>query len=162
VEEGWGWLFVAVEHWNAECMGWHVCKQGTRFAALEPISQGLMTTVGSVAADAVKGRLILHNNGLKNVSTLGEHYMSDLLDQRGRGDDHGGPEGDHTPGVFSEPQIDAGECQGFPHGRTTIRKASKISGSRDSDLRIRGASMSPREPSAPRWRLSNSAAENVN
>jgi putative transposase len=38
VEEGWGWLFVAVEHWNAECVGWHVCKQGTRFAALEPVS----------------------------------------------------------------------------------------------------------------------------
>ena len=37
VEEGWGWTFVAVEHWNAECVGWHVCKQGTRFAALEPI-----------------------------------------------------------------------------------------------------------------------------
>ena len=46
VEEGWGWIFVAVEHWNAECVGWHVCKQGTRFAALEPISQGLMATVG--------------------------------------------------------------------------------------------------------------------
>jgi len=25
VEEGWGWTFVAVEHWNAECVGWHVC-----------------------------------------------------------------------------------------------------------------------------------------
>ena len=46
VEAGWGWLFVVVEHWNAECMGWHVCKQGTRFAALEPISQGLMATAG--------------------------------------------------------------------------------------------------------------------
>jgi hypothetical protein len=22
VEEGWGWLFVTVEHWNAECLGW--------------------------------------------------------------------------------------------------------------------------------------------
>lgn len=34
VKEGWGWLFVAVEHWNAECGGWHVCKQ----AALRPWS----------------------------------------------------------------------------------------------------------------------------
>jgi len=32
--EGWGWTFLALEHWNAECLGWHVCKQGTRFAAL--------------------------------------------------------------------------------------------------------------------------------
>ena len=31
VEEGWGLIFVAVEHWNAECVGWHVCKQRTRF-----------------------------------------------------------------------------------------------------------------------------------
>ena len=30
-----------VDHWNAECVGWHVCKVGNRFAALEPIAQGL-------------------------------------------------------------------------------------------------------------------------
>ena len=29
---GWGWIFAAVEHWNAECVGWHVCKVGSRFA----------------------------------------------------------------------------------------------------------------------------------
>jgi putative transposase len=52
VEDGWGWLFVAVEHWNAEGGGWHVCPQGTRFAALKPISQGLMATVGKGGADA--------------------------------------------------------------------------------------------------------------
>ena len=30
VDDGWGWIFTAVEHWNAECVGWHV--QGHRFA----------------------------------------------------------------------------------------------------------------------------------
>ena len=25
VDDGWGW--IAVEHWNAECVGWHVCKR---------------------------------------------------------------------------------------------------------------------------------------
>ena len=39
--DGWGWIFTAVEHWNAECVGWHVCKRGDRFAALQPISMGL-------------------------------------------------------------------------------------------------------------------------
>ncbi len=34
-EDGWGWIFPAVDHWNAECVGWHVCKKGDRFAALE-------------------------------------------------------------------------------------------------------------------------------
>ena len=41
LDDGWGWIFTAVEHWNAECVGWHVCKVGSRFAALEPIAQGL-------------------------------------------------------------------------------------------------------------------------
>ena len=35
VDDGWGWIFTAVEHWNAECAGWHVCKRGDRFAALQ-------------------------------------------------------------------------------------------------------------------------------
>ena len=41
LDDGWVWIFAAVEHWNAECVGWHVCKIGSRFAALEPIAQGL-------------------------------------------------------------------------------------------------------------------------
>ena len=41
VDDGWGWVFTAIEHWNAECVGWHVCKRGDRFAALQPISMGL-------------------------------------------------------------------------------------------------------------------------
>ena len=30
VDDGWGWIFTAVEHWNAECVGWHVCKRWCR------------------------------------------------------------------------------------------------------------------------------------
>ena len=75
VEEGWGWLFVAVEHWNAECMGWHVCKQGTRFAALEPISQGLMATAGSVAADAGRGLSLRMDHGTQYLS---DHFQNQL------------------------------------------------------------------------------------
>ena len=38
LDDGWVWIFAAVEHWNAECVGWHVCKIGSRFAhlGLEP------------------------------------------------------------------------------------------------------------------------------
>ena len=49
VDDGWGWIFTAVEHWNAECVGWHVCKRGDRFAALQPISMGLAGLYGSTA-----------------------------------------------------------------------------------------------------------------
>ncbi len=75
VEDGWVWLFVAVEHWNVECMGWHVCKQGTRFAALEPISQGLMTTVGSVAADAGRGLALRMDHGTQYLS---DHFQNQV------------------------------------------------------------------------------------
>ena len=47
VDDGWGWIFTAVEHWNAECVGWHVCKRGDRFAALQPISMGLAGLYGT-------------------------------------------------------------------------------------------------------------------
>ena len=30
-DDGWVWTFAAVDHWNAECVGWHVCKVGNRF-----------------------------------------------------------------------------------------------------------------------------------
>ena len=30
-EDGWVWTFAAVDHWNAECVGWHVCKVGEPF-----------------------------------------------------------------------------------------------------------------------------------
>ena len=45
LDDGWGWIFTAIEHWNAECVGWHVCKRGDRFAALQPISMGLARSV---------------------------------------------------------------------------------------------------------------------
>ena len=41
VDDGWGWIFTAVEHWNAECVGWHVCKRGDRFAACSRSPWGL-------------------------------------------------------------------------------------------------------------------------
>ena len=50
VDDGWGWVFTAIEHWNAECVGWHVCKRGDRFAALQPISMGLARLYASTSA----------------------------------------------------------------------------------------------------------------
>ena len=41
VDDGWGWIFTAIEHWNAECVGWHVCKRGDRFAAFSRSPWGL-------------------------------------------------------------------------------------------------------------------------
>lgn len=39
IREGWVWVFVAVDHHNSECLGWHVCKIGDKQAAYEPVAQ---------------------------------------------------------------------------------------------------------------------------
>ncbi|MEX3583486.1 MAG: hypothetical protein VB137_14630 [Burkholderia sp.] len=41
VDEGLVWIFAAVDHCDAACVGIHVTKVGDRFAALEPIRQGV-------------------------------------------------------------------------------------------------------------------------
>lgn len=41
VNKGWVWIFAAVDHFDACCVGIHVVKTGNRFAALQPIAQGL-------------------------------------------------------------------------------------------------------------------------
>ena len=63
LDDGWGWIFAAVEHWNAECVGWHVCKAGSRFAALDPIAQGLERLYGSLDADVARGLALRMDHG---------------------------------------------------------------------------------------------------
>jgi len=41
VEDGWVWFFGVIEHWNAECLGWHTTKKGDRFAAIEALTQAV-------------------------------------------------------------------------------------------------------------------------
>jgi len=50
-EEGICWIFTAVDHYSCEVVGRHVCKRGDRFAALQPVSQGLLKHFGGVTAD---------------------------------------------------------------------------------------------------------------
>ena len=55
VEDGSVWTFAAVDHWNGECVGRHVCKVRNRFAALEPVAQGLRRRFDSVATYVARG-----------------------------------------------------------------------------------------------------------
>ena len=48
-EGGLGWNFVGVVHFNTECVGYHVCKEGTRHEVLN--AMGLTQIFGSVEAD---------------------------------------------------------------------------------------------------------------
>lgn len=61
-QDGWVWLFDLVEHWNGECLGWHVCKIGNRFAAWEPLAQAIAGTLGGVQ-NAARGIELRHDHG---------------------------------------------------------------------------------------------------
>ena len=70
-DDGWVWVFSVEEHWNAECLGWNVCKIGDRFAALEPVTQAVKGVYGSVAKGVA--------NGLKLRIDNGTQYSSDYF-----------------------------------------------------------------------------------
>ncbi len=75
LDEGWVWIFTAVEHWNAECVGWHVCKKGDRYAALQPISMALNNLYGSVQADVGRGLALRMDHGTQYLS---DHFLNQL------------------------------------------------------------------------------------
>ena len=68
LDDGWGWAFGCVEHWNAECMGWHVCKKGNRFAALEPVSMALAREFGKAEPGIARGMSLRMDNGNQYTS----------------------------------------------------------------------------------------------
>ena len=74
-EEGMCWVFVAVDHFNCEVVGRHVCKRGDRFAALQPVSQGLLAQFGGVTADVGRGLSLRMDNGTQYVS---EHFRNQV------------------------------------------------------------------------------------
>ncbi len=63
LDDGWGWVFACVEHLKAECMGWHVCKKGNRFAALEPVSMALEREFGHAERGVARGISLRTDNG---------------------------------------------------------------------------------------------------
>jgi transposase InsO family protein len=75
VEDGWVWLFTAIEHWNAECVGWHVAKVGSRYAALEPISMAMKNLYGAVAADVARGLALRMDHGTQYLS---DHFLNQV------------------------------------------------------------------------------------
>ena len=54
-QEGWCWFFGAIDHCAEDLVGWHVAKVGDRWAALEPIRQGVQHTHGGYAPKIALG-----------------------------------------------------------------------------------------------------------
>ncbi|MBV8938096.1 MAG: DDE-type integrase/transposase/recombinase, partial [Alphaproteobacteria bacterium] len=64
-------VFVAIDHYSAECVGIHAARRGTRFEALEPIRQGVRRCFGAFGKDIARGLAIRHDHG--------SQYMSDAF-----------------------------------------------------------------------------------
>lgn len=71
-DDGWGWVFACLEHWNSECTGWHVTKRGDRFAACEPVARGPMSEFRSVEAGAARGLSLRIHRGSRYLS---DHFQ---------------------------------------------------------------------------------------
>ena len=63
VEDGWVWIFSAVDHFDACCVGIHAVKIGNRFAALQPIAQGLGAEFGTTGKGAGNGLTLRMDHG---------------------------------------------------------------------------------------------------
>jgi len=56
--DGWCWFFGALDHHLDEVVGWHTAKLGDRWAALEPIRQGVRHAFGRFGKDVARGLAI--------------------------------------------------------------------------------------------------------
>jgi putative transposase len=63
VQDGKVWLFGVAEHWNAELLGWHVAKHGTRFEAIQALGMAVRQQFGHLGAGAARGPALRHDHG---------------------------------------------------------------------------------------------------
>jgi putative transposase len=63
VEDGKVWLFGVAEHWNAELLGWHVAKRGTRYEAIQAVGMAVRQQFGHLDAGAARGLALRHDHG---------------------------------------------------------------------------------------------------
>jgi putative transposase len=74
VEDGKVWLFGVAEHWNAELLGWHVAKRGTRFEAIQAVGMAVRRQFGHLGAGAARGLALRHDHG--------SNFMSDVFQKQ--------------------------------------------------------------------------------
>jgi putative transposase len=76
VEDGRVWIFAALDHFNSEVIGHYVSTDGSRFSALEPITQAVTARCGgAIGADAARGITVRADNGPQYLS---HHFTQQL------------------------------------------------------------------------------------
>lgn len=72
VQHGKAWIFGVAEHWNAEFLGWHVTKRGTRFEATQALAMAVRQQFGHLSAGAARGLALRHDHG---SNFMAEHFQ---------------------------------------------------------------------------------------
>ena len=75
VQHGKVWIFGVAEHWNAEFLGWHVTKRGTRFEATQALSMAVRQQFGHLSAGAARGLALRHDHG---STFMAEHFQKQV------------------------------------------------------------------------------------
>ena len=68
LEDGWVWFFGVIEHWNAECLGWHATKKGDRFAAIEALTQAVEKAFDGISNGIARGLKLRIDHGSQFLS----------------------------------------------------------------------------------------------
>ncbi len=68
-QDGWCWFFGALDHYIDEIVGWHTAKIGDRWAALEPLRQGVRHAFGAFGKEIARG--------LRLRCDWGQQYITD-------------------------------------------------------------------------------------
>src|SRR6476619_8188790 len=76
VEDGKVWLFGVAEHWNAELLGWHVAKHGTRYEAIQAVGMAVRQQFGHLDAGTARGLALRHDHG--------SNFMSDVFQKQAK------------------------------------------------------------------------------
>ena len=73
-QDGKVWLFGVAEHWNAELLGWHVAKHGTRYEAIQALGMAVRQQFGHLGAGAARGLALRHDHG--------SNFMADVFQKQ--------------------------------------------------------------------------------
>jgi len=74
-DEGVATVFIAVDHFTAECVGVHAARRGTRFGALEPLRQGIRQHFDGYREDIAAVLALRHDHRSQFMS---DHFQTEL------------------------------------------------------------------------------------
>ena len=74
-DEGQAAVFIAVDHFTAECVGIRAARRGTRFEALEPLRQGIREHFDGYREGVAAGLALRHDHGSQFTS---DHFQAEL------------------------------------------------------------------------------------